>query len=118
MSVTQPAVAIHAQVIGNLDPAHGALLVPGALAFLADLHRRFEPARRSLLARRVQRQQAFDAGALPDFLEETRAIRESDWHVATIPAALHDRRVEITGPVDRKMIINALNSGAQVFMAD
>ena len=118
MSVPQPAVAAHAQILGVLDPARGALLQPDALAFLTHLHRRFEPTRRALLARRLQRQQAFDAGALPDFLAETRAVRESDWRVAPIPAVLQDRRVEITGPVERKMIINALNSGAQVFMAD
>jgi malate synthase len=89
-----------------------------ALAFVAGLHRRFDGRRRALLAARAERQRAFDAGALPDFLPETASIRESDWTVAPIPADLMDRRVEITGPTDRKMVINALNSGAQAFMAD
>jgi malate synthase len=118
MSVPQQAAAVSAHVLGPLDPAHGSILDPDAVAFLAGLHRRFEPTRQALLARRTQRQRAFDSGELPDFLAETRSIRESNWQVAPIPAALQDRRVEITGPVDRKMIINALNSGAQVFMAD
>ena len=98
--------------------AHASLLTPDALAFLADLHRRFDARRRDLLAVRAERQAAWDAGALPDFRTDTRAIRETDWQVAPIPPALRDRRVEITGPVERKMIINALNSGAKVFMAD
>ncbi|RYD16105.1 MAG: malate synthase A [Lysobacteraceae bacterium] len=117
MSVPQPTPAL-AQVLAELAPGHAGVLAPEPLAFLAGLHRRFDPARRALLARRAERQAAFDTGALPDFLPETRALRESDWQVAPIPAALQHRRVEITGPVDRKMIINALNSGAQVFMAD
>src|SRR5690606_23373035 len=89
-----------------------------ALAFLAGLHRRFEPVRQALLAARRERQAAFDAGALPDFRADTRAIREGDWRVAPLPRALQDRRVEITGPVDPKMVINALNSGASCYMAD
>jgi malate synthase len=96
----------------------GRLLDADALALLAELHRRFEPVRQRLLAARALRQAAFDAGELPDFRSDTRAIRESDWRVAPLPAALVDRRVEITGPVDRKMVINALNSGAKMFMAD
>ena len=99
-------------------PRAAEILTPAALAFLADLHRRFDARRRALLARRAERQKRFDAGELPDFLPETSAIRDGDWKVAPIPADLLDRRVEITGPVDRKMIINALNSGAKVFMAD
>ena len=99
-------------------PAHAQVLTPAALDLLAELHRRFEPTRQSLLAARRARQARFDAGELPDFLPETQAIRDGDWRVADIPAAIRDRRVEITGPVDRKMIINALNSGAKVFMAD
>ncbi len=99
-------------------PGVAEILTPAARAFLTDLHLRFEPTRQALLAARRERQARFDAGELPDFLPETRAIRESDWRVAEIPEALRDRRVEITGPVDRKMIINALNSGARVFMAD
>ncbi len=95
-----------------------ALLTPAALAFLGGLHRRFEAERQVRLVARVERQARFDAGALPDFREDTRGIRESDWRVAPIPAALLDRRVEITGPVDPKMVINALNSGANCYMAD
>jgi malate synthase len=89
-----------------------------ALEFIAALARRFTPAIEQALASREQRQQAIDNGEMPDFLESTREIRESDWHVCAVPADLEDRRVEITGPTDRKMIINALNSGAKVFMAD
>lgn len=95
-----------------------ALLTPAALAFLARLHRRFEPQRQLRLAARQARQAEFDAGALPAFRDDTRAIRDGDWRVAPIPAALLDRRVEITGPVDPKMVINALNSGASCYMAD
>ncbi|MGH7751916.1 MAG: malate synthase A, partial [Gemmatimonadales bacterium] len=94
------------------------VLTPDACRFLADLHRRFDPVRRRLLERRVERQRELDRGALPDFLPETRDIRDRDWTVAAIPQDLMDRRVEITGPVDRKMVINALNCGAKVFMAD
>jgi len=96
----------------------GEVLTPQALAFVAELHRRFDARRRSLLDARAERQRAFDAGELPDFPEETRDLREGDWRVGAIPADLLDRRVEITGPADRKMVINALNSGANVFMAD
>ena len=102
-------------------PASGRaseILTPEALRFLADLHRRFDARRLELLAARDVRQQRFDAGETPDFLAETADIRAGEWRVAPIPADLLDRRVEITGPVDRKMIINALNSGAKVFMAD
>lgn len=101
-----------------LQAGYASILTSEALAFLAELHRQFDSTRLALLAAREERQARFDAGELPDFLADTRAIRESDWQVAEIPAALQDRRVEITGPVDRKMIINALNSGAKVFMAD
>ena len=94
------------------------ILSPDALAFLAELHELFDARRLELLERRIERQARFDAGELPDFLEETRDIRESDWTVAPIPADLRDRRVEITGPTNAKMVINALNSGARVFMAD
>jgi malate synthase len=94
------------------------VLTPQALAFVADLERRFGPRRRQLLARRAGVQARLDAGERPGFLPETREIRESEWKVAEAPHDLRDRRVEITGPVDRKMIINALNSGANVFMAD
>ncbi|MGA2791956.1 MAG: malate synthase A [Roseiarcus sp.] len=104
--------------VGAQGPRFDEILTPPALAFLAGLHRRFDRRRRDLLARRIERQKLFDAGETPDFLRETKAIREGDWRVARIPDDLLDRRVEITGPVDRKMIVNALNSGAKVFMAD
>jgi malate synthase len=91
---------------------------PAALAFLADLERRFGARRLELLDRRKKIQEKLDAGWLPDFPSETEAQRAADWRVAPIPRDLQDRRVEITGPVDRKMVINALNSGASVFMAD
>ncbi|RNF83855.1 malate synthase A [Montanilutibacter psychrotolerans] len=94
------------------------LLTPAALAFLAGMHRRFEAIRQARLAARLERQAAFDAGALPDFRQDTAAIRAGDWKIATLPAALLDRRVEITGPVDPKTVINALNSGANCYMAD
>src|SRR5438477_3616236 len=94
------------------------ILSARALDFLAALAHRFEPRRRELLERRRLRQAELDAGRLPDFLPDTRSIREDAWTVAPIPPDLRDRRVEITGPVDRKMMINALNSGANVFMAD
>ncbi len=94
------------------------ILTPEASRFLTKLAREFESRRRELLQRRQTRQREIDAGVMPDFLSETVDIRESDWTVAPIPKDLVDRRVEITGPVDRKMIINALNSGASVFMAD
>ena len=94
------------------------VLTPEASAFLTKLARRFEPRRQDLLARRAERQKKIDAGQLPDFLPETAHLRKDEWKVAPIPPDLQDRRVEITGPVDRKMIINALNSGANVFMAD
>src|SRR5690348_11794850 len=99
-------------------PGQAALLTPGALAFLTELHRRFEPARQArLIARRI-RAARFDEGELPDFRADTAHIREGDWRVAPLPKALLDRRVEITGPVEPKMVINALNSGARVYMAD
>jgi malate synthase len=94
------------------------ILTLEALEFIADLHRRFDARRRELLEARVLRQTELDGGAMPDFRADTRAIRQAEWSVAPIPDDLRDRRVEITGPVDRKMIINALNSGANVFMAD
>jgi malate synthase len=97
---------------------HQDLLTPAALAFLAGLHRRFDARRRQLLNARKQRQAFFDGGGLPDFRDDTRAIRDGDWRVAEIPAALRNRRVEITGPTDPKMVINALNSGASCYMAD
>jgi malate synthase len=106
------------EVRGPVEGRAAEILTPEALAFVAELERRFGGDRERLLAARVERQGELDAGKLPDFLEETRELRESDWQVAPVPAELQDRRVEITGPVDRKMVINALNSGARVFMAD
>ena len=105
--VTMPSTEVEAQI-----------LTPKAQEFLTQLARKFEEGRQVLLEHRRIRQQEIDAGRLPDFLPETANIRESDWTVAPIPRDLLDRRVEITGPVDRKMIINALNSSASVFMAD
>jgi malate synthase len=99
-------------------PSASQILTTDAVGFVARLARTFEDRRRELLAARASRQQRILDGERPDFLPETRSIRESDWVVAAIPQDLMDRRVEITGPVDRKMIINALNSGARVFMAD
>ncbi|TGE16230.1 malate synthase A [Hymenobacter elongatus] len=106
------------KVVGAYSPEFAEILTPSALAFVAELHRRFDGTRRELLVRREARQREFEAGVLPDFLPETRMIREKPWTVAPVPADLQDRRVEITGPVERKMIINAMNSGAKVFMAD
>src|SRR5688572_26297812 len=105
-------------IAGRITPEFAQILTPEALAFVAKLHRRFEPRRQELLARRASRQKEFDAGRKPDFLAETKSIRESEWRVAPQPRDLLDRRVEITGPTDRKMVINALNSGASTFMAD
>jgi malate synthase len=94
------------------------ILTPSALEFLSELHERFNDRRLELLERREERQDRFDAGELPDFREDTRDIREAEWTVGGIPRDLLDRRVEITGPTNAKMLINALNSGAQAFMAD
>jgi malate synthase len=101
-----------------IKPGFDAILTPEALDFLAKLHREFEPRRRELLALRAERARQMDRGRRPDFLPETRSVREGNWRVAPLPAALERRRVEITGPVERKMIINALNSGADAYMAD
>src|SRR5690242_8174101 len=89
------------EVTGAINPGYEEILMPDALAFVASLARAFEGRRQELLERRVARQAEIDAGKLPDFLPETRDIRESDWTVAPVPADLRDRRVEITGPVDR-----------------
>src|SRR5437762_6470673 len=106
------------EITGQITAEYSEILTPGALRFAATLQRAFGGCRTELLGKRASRQADFDAGKLPDFLSETRSIRESTWICAAIPADIRDRRVEITGPVDRKMIINALNSGASVFMAD
>ncbi|MEO8252116.1 MAG: malate synthase A [Chloroflexota bacterium] len=110
----------HRTSVAGPEIEHGpAVLTPSALDFLGRLHRSFKGRRRELLAARQTRQAEFDAGMLPDFLPETAHIRnDPDWRVASAPADLDDRRVEITGPVEPKMMINALNSGARVFMAD
>jgi malate synthase len=105
-------------ITGALPESYRAILSDPALEFVADLTRAFRDKRDELLGRRVDRQRDLDAGANPAFLEETVSIRRGDWAVVHMPPDLVDRRVEITGPVDRKMIINALNSGANVFMAD
>ena len=103
---------------GDRPDGSEEILTAEALAFVAKLERRFRATRKNLLARRQEVQERIDAGWTPDFLDETREIRQADWKVAAPPADLRDRRVEITGPLDRKMVINALNSGAKVFMAD
>jgi malate synthase len=99
-------------------PGAGAVLTPDALDLVAELHERFDSRRRELLDKRLEQQRRFDAGELPDFREDTREIREAEWTVGSIPPDLQDRRVEITGPTNAKMLINALNSSARVFMAD
>ena len=106
------------EITGQVTPEFAGILSPEALAFVAKLHRAFEPRRQELLAKRAARQKEFDAGKLPDFLPETKAIRERDWTISPQPKDMLDRRVEITGPTDRKMVINALNCGASTFMAD
>ena len=103
---------------GAYQDSFSTILTEDALKFLLALHTRFNNTRKELLEKRTIRQQEIDNGRFPDFLPETKQIRESNWKVAALPADLLDRRVEITGPVDRKMIINALNSGSKVFMAD
>ncbi len=116
MSATATLEAV--EILGARHDGAPEVLTPEALAFLTVLHRRFEPRRRELLALRQQRQAELDRGVLPDFLPETASIRRGSWRIAPVPVPLLDRRVEITGPPERKMVINALNSGAKVFMAD
>src|SRR3954469_1412137 len=106
------------EIKAPLKPEYSEILTPEALELVAVLHRAFDGRRRELLARRGEVQARLDSGWMPDFLAETKPIRESDWTVNPAPPDLLDRRVEITGPVDRKMVINALNSGAKMFMAD
>jgi malate synthase len=106
------------KLIQPLSGGEDTILTPDALAFLGDLAHRFTPELKELLTARKKRQAEFDQGAVPGFDPQTREIRESDWQVAAIPTEVEDRRTEITGPVSRKMVINALNSGAQVYMAD
>jgi malate synthase len=106
------------EITGTIQPAYEQILTPDALALVATLTRAFEPRRQALLAARAERAERLDAGERPDFLPETASVRDGDWRIAPIPAALHCRRVEITGPVERKMVINALNSGADSYMTD
>src|SRR6516164_9877874 len=113
-----PVQTEEVQITRPLSKTQSEILTEKAVSFLARLARRFEDSRQELLRRRRARQQEIDTGKMPDFLAETAPIRAANWAVAPIPRDLLDRRVEITGPVDRKMIINALNSGANVFMAD
>ncbi len=121
---TKDTKEVNASTIENVEikaamaPGYDRILSTEAVAFLAGLHRRFEPRRRELMAMRGDIQARIDGGEMPDFLAETASIRAGDWTVAPIPADLRDRRVEITGPTERKMVINALNSGASTFMAD
>jgi malate synthase len=114
MKTALDGVTLHAPVEGRATE----ILTDEALTFVASLHREFDRTRRRLLEVRTERQDEIDAGGALDFLPETREVRESDWRVAPVPDDLQDRRVEITGPTDRKMVINALNSGARGFMAD
>jgi len=105
-------------LLAPVNSQQAEILSPEALEFLATLHREFNPRRLQLLEDRKRRQAAIDQGEMPRFLPETKSIREQSWRVSPVPADLQNRRVEITGPVDRKMVINALNSGADCFMAD
>src|SRR5947207_3143102 len=114
----QPIYPPGIEIRGPVTPEFAEILTPEAMQFVATLARTFESRRQELLQRRVQRQAEINAGKMPDFLPETEHIRQGTWTVAPIPHDLQDRRVEITGPAERKMIINALNSGASVFMAD
>jgi malate synthase len=118
MPSTTQVQELELQINGPVSPAYAEILTPEAQRFVASLAAQFDARRKELLARRQVRQAEIDAGHYPDFLTETAEIRTSEWTVAPIPADLMDRRVEITGPVDRKMVINALNCGANVFMAD
>ncbi|MEX2495651.1 MAG: malate synthase A [Woeseia sp.] len=118
MNDSKSATPRNVELVAPLAAGFGDILTDDALAFVAALSREFAPRIEKVLAARDERQQSIDDGEMPDFLEETRAVREADWRVCKIPADLQDRRVEITGPTDRKMIINALNSGATIFMAD
>lgn len=107
-----------AEIVATVKPEFKAILTQEALEFVASLVRQFEPTRQKLLQKRVSRQAELDAGKCPDFLPETAGVRNSDWAIAAIPDELLDRRVEITGPAERKMLINGLNAGANVYMAD
>jgi len=114
----QPGYPEGIEIRGPITPEFAEILTPEAMAFVAILVRAFTGRREELLQKRIQRQAEIDAGKMPDFLPETEHVREGSWTIDPIPRDLQDRRVEITGPAERKMIINALNSGAKVFMAD
>ncbi len=117
--MSSPTYPTGIEITGPITPEFAEILTPEAVQFVATLQRAFNDRREALLQRRVERQADLDAGKMPDFLPETEAIRnDPTWTVAPVPADLQDRRVEITGPVERKMIVNALNSGAKVYMAD
>ncbi|WP_338910221.1 malate synthase A [Mycetohabitans rhizoxinica] len=118
MAHPTPSLPEGVQIHAPLKPGFEAILTHDALALVAQLHRQFEARRQTLLAARVERAKRLDAGERPDFLPQTQAIREGSWTVAPLPADLQCRRVEITGPVERKMVINALNSGADSYMTD
>src|SRR6266852_5422330 len=114
----QPHYPAGIEIKGPVTAEFAEILTPEALSFVATLVRTFSGRREELLQRRAQRQAEIDAGKMPDFLPETEHIRQGSWTIAPVPADLQERRVEITGPSERKMIINALNPGANVFMAD
>lgn len=116
--MTQQAIGTELSFNQHIGELEKQILTPNAVAFLAELVERFTPQRNALLAERVRVQQEIDAGKLPDFISETASIRNSDWKIRGVPQDLLDRRVEITGPVERKMVINALNANVKVFMAD
>jgi malate synthase len=118
MTMPKPVDLPGVEILAPITENHADVLSPEAIDFIVDLQRTFNMRRKELLNAREERQRRLDAGERPNFLEETRSIRKSQWAVAPMPADIIDRRVEITGPVDRKMIINALNSGARIFMAD
>src|SRR5262245_15701687 len=116
--MNRSAYARGIEILGRMGPGYNTLITPDAMGLVAKLARKFEGRRRELMAARTRRQADFDGGRLPGFLAKTKRVRDADWTVAPVPRDLQDRRVEITGPTDRKMVINALNSGANVFMAD
>lgn len=118
MNVTDQIKIDGVQINAPISSAFSEILTPEAVAFVVDLAREFEATRKELLSRRVEVLKKIDQGQLPDFLPETKHVRDGDWKIAKVPEDLQDRRVEITGPVDRKMVINALNSGASTYMAD
>src|SRR5215472_18925741 len=118
MSFIASTTPLGVQIIGRLKPGYDRVLTPEAVAFVVELQRKFGAERKRLLRGRAEIQTRLDHGWKPGFLAETQSVRDGDWTVAPLPKDLLDRRVEITGPTDRKMVINALNSGASVYMAD